>query len=176
MHMNRILIHACASVFCAGMVAVSAPATAKNKIGAVVLSRHEIQNTTGICQGVLPVFDEQNRKRATGITNEGTQRTLISCSLVGDAARPTNNINVQLSNETGLTQVINCTLVSGTRFDRAYFNKSITLGPNQAGLISWTAAADNGGVGFAVPNPRCSFDPGVQFNSVERYFKEAVAR
>jgi hypothetical protein len=168
--MNRTLMFACAGVVFIGAAAASSEA------GATSLTRHEIQNTTGICQGVLPVFDEQNRKRATGITNEGTQRTLISCSLVGDAARPTNNINVQLSNETGLTQVINCTLVSGTRFDRAYFNKSITLGPNQAGLISWTAAANNGGVGFAVPNPRCSFDPGVQFNSVERYFKEAVAR
>ena len=174
--MNRTLTYACASVLCAGLAAVSAPATAKNKIGTVNLTRHEIQNTTGICQGVLPVFDEQIRKRATGITNEGTKMTMVSCSLVGDAARATNNINVQLSNETGLTQVINCTLVSGTRFNRAYFNKSITLGPNAAGLVSWTAVADNGGVGFAVPNPRCSFDPGVQFNSVERYFKESVAR
>jgi hypothetical protein len=93
----------------AALVAVSC-AIGMSTAGAEEITR---QNATGICQGALPAFDTQIRKRPLAIRNEGTQSSFVSCSLAGTGLEEHNSVEIVFTNSSPVSVDVNCTVVSG---------------------------------------------------------------
>src|SRR5690606_12832179 len=71
------------------------------------------QNATGMCQGALPAFDTQIRKRPLAVRNEGTAPAFVSCSLAGTQGEVHESVEIVFTNSGATDAVVNCTVVSG---------------------------------------------------------------
>ena len=71
------------------------------------------QNASGMCQGALPAFDTQIRKRPLGIRNEGTQRAFVSCSLPATQGQEHTLVEILFENSNAASASVNCTVVTG---------------------------------------------------------------
>lgn len=93
------------------------------------------QNATGMCQGALPAFDTQIRKRPLAVRNEGTQGAFVSCSLAGTAGEVHSSVEIVFTNSSAATAQINCTVVSGRTLGPApqYYTHTVSA---PAGLVS----------------------------------------
>lgn len=98
-------------------------------------------NATGVCQGALPVYDTEIRKRPLALRNEGDASAYVSCSL------PSN----VLANIIAYTYVVNrnaaavdvdCTFIAGVVVEILppdYYPLSVSAGPGVATLLEWDA-------------------------------------
>ena len=107
------------------------------------------QNATGACQGSLPAFDTNIRKRPLAVRNEGTGSSFVSCSVMNLYGNGVTTAGVYVKNAGATPATISCTMVSGRQsFSPFYFPKSAEFGAGLGGFLIWDAAADNGGDNF----------------------------
>jgi hypothetical protein len=136
-------------------------------------------NATAFCQGALPVFDVQIRKRPLGVNNEGDSPAFVSCSI----PYPHNAVTVSdavlhLSNRTDTAVVVNCTLVDGVApglpFAAAmYYPKSIILAANSSDPMIWLPGEYELETFGRWQNYSCSLPPGIEINMAGYDFTEA---
>lgn len=84
-------------------------------MGAPGIASAEItrQNAAGMCQGALPAFDTQIRKRPLAIRNEGTQPAFVSCSLPATNGQMHSSVEIIFANSNAAPASVNCTVVTG---------------------------------------------------------------
>lgn len=142
---------------------------------AQAVSVTEGQNASGTCQGALPVFDTQLRKRPLALNNEGTDPAFVSCSLwatnYGQTTVVTGAIAAYFSNNTNTGSSVTCTFVDGVRVvgGVGFFTKTIAVPSNSFASIVWNSATDNGGVPYgAFSNLSCLLPPGTEISFIFR--------
>jgi hypothetical protein len=116
-------------------------------------------NGAGACQGALPNYEGQIRKRPLAIQNEGSAGAFITCSpvsLQGNALHGTGH-ELILINNTNVTKTVNCTGVSGAN----YMPKSVQVPGNGQASLSWLEADGVGGMNLDTMNMSCLIPPGI---------------
>jgi hypothetical protein len=120
-------------------------------------------NATGACKSALPVFDGNIRSRPLGVRNEGTASAFVSCSLPAEHDSEVSVIGLYISNTSGASATVNCTLVNGRNtFSPTYTPQSVVFPGNGS---QW-ATFDPGETpqGGDLVNFSCSLPPGTEIN------------
>ena len=71
---------------------------------------------TARCQGALPAFETQIRKRPLAVQNEGTATSFVTCSFEFDAGESVSGaelLDTYFTNLSGVEKTVNCTAVTG---------------------------------------------------------------
>lgn len=137
-------------------------------------------NATAFCQGALPAFDTQIRKRPLGVNNEGDSNAFVSCSIpYPQNAATIIDAVLHLSNRSDTAVVVHCTLVDGVApglpFTPAmYYPKSIVLAANDSDAMVWVPGEFELETFGHWQNYSCSLPPGVEINMAGYDFNEAT--
>jgi hypothetical protein len=153
--MNRLNVVLAAATVLTGMVA-------SGGANAVTVPRLDFVHGSGFCQGALPSFDTQIRKRPLAVANEGTATAFVSCSM-GTERQPAlvTEADLVLFNRTTASVDVTCTLVHGYQSSASptYISKTVTIAPNNRAFAIWLPA-DNGGSNYSWLNWSCALPPG----------------
>lgn len=162
-----------------GGMAVLAGTLAGGEASAATVSRDYLSHGTASCQAALPVFDGNIRKRPVALGNEGTSTAFVTCDTdsINDFPSGHTGVGVYFNNRAAAAgTVVNCTLVDGAFVANESFPKAsnaMAVGP-AAGVITWSAAADNEGDNFVAPAISCALPPGVDIALVQFIYPEEV--
>ncbi len=139
------------------------------------IERLELSNATGLCQGALPNFEGNLRKRPSGIINVSSTNAFVSCSTTQNFFPPETGtqaeaLGVVLTNTTAAPVNISCTMVAGLNYvgfmSPMQFPKTFTVPANDSLEGSWSTD-DNGGEPFpASLNLSCNLPAGTEIGSV----------
>jgi hypothetical protein len=168
------------SAFFAAGIALAVAAVAP-AAGAVTILRSENVLAAGACQAALPAFEGQVRKRPVAVQNEGWAPAFVTCALESTTYFETGGfattIGIYLTNTGGATATVTCTLVdAGSGYNNPVYqpkSANVSSGGNSTSIL-WTAAADNGGAGYAFPAISCNLPPGTGINGTLRRFPEEI--
>lgn len=142
-------------------------------------------NAVDVCQGSLPAFDVNLRKRPLAIHNEGTQPGFISCSIraplgqIEGGGTNVTQIIVLLTNRATTAQSVSCTLVDGVAapfpsFPAIYLPKTVEIQPGSFGVINWFDFDTEAGR-YRLPNLSCALPPQTEINIVQMNTEAAEA-
>lgn len=149
---------------CAALLTVAAGTVASGDAFAEITR----QNATGMCQGALPAFDTQIRKRPLAVRNEGTAPAFVSCSLAGTQGEVHESVEIVFTNSGATDAVVNCTVVSG----RATFSTPPQYYPQPelalpaSGSDSVVYEFDNAVDPANLVNASCMLPPGVSLDYI----------
>jgi hypothetical protein len=133
-------------------------------------------NPTARCQGALPAFETQIRKRPLAVQNEGTANSFITCSFETDVGNATGNAPVLLdtyfSNNTAAAINLSCTAVTGFQGGESneYLNQTITIPANGQGNLFWTDTDFENGIASGLISISCNIPRGVGINDTYIYW------
>ena len=104
-----------------------------------------VSNAAGACQGSLPIYNANLRKRPLGILNEGATSAFLSCGLQwGVMPGNTPQTYVTATNRNATAVDLTCTLldgypiVTGEPFARVYYHpKTISIAADSTASIVW---------------------------------------
>lgn len=142
------------------------------------IDRMEMTNATGLCQGALPAYENQLRKRPTGIMNQGPGNAFVSCSTTQNFTsqifgHQAIEFGVELYNSTNASVLVTCTLVEGFNFFSFQYPKPFLIAAGFSHEGRWTVQDDAGGDPFlASLNLSCNLPAGVEISSVYWYSPE----
>lgn len=128
-------------------------------------------NATGFCQGALPVFDTELRKRPLGLNNEGDAGAYVSCSVpVPHNPDTTDNAVIYMTNRNAAAVDVSCIFVDGvvadSGFPTGYYPQTISLNPGIFTAMVWLPG-DFGLTSFSgYTNFSCNLPAGVELNLV----------
>ena len=152
--MNRLNVVLAAATVLTGL-AVSERAQAVN------VNRLDFNHASGFCQGALPSFDTNIRKRPLAVANEGSATAFVSCSMGGERNNAITEATLHIYNRTSTNVNVSCTLVHG--FESAssptFIPKTLSVPANSDAYFQWLPA-DNGGANFSWLNWTCALPPG----------------
>ncbi|MEP6634666.1 MAG: hypothetical protein ABJA62_10715 [Luteimonas sp.] len=140
---------------------ISAPVQAADEVNEVGA------NATSNCQGALPNFEGNIRKRPLAVQNEGTASAFITCSF--STQYDTADINqvgyftLFFNNQTASAKNVTCTGVAGyaSNLTNTFISKNVSVAANSEGEIDFVPA-DNGGQGYyPLVNVSCNIPVGV---------------
>lgn len=123
---------------------------ASTQVDALDVLSTQGSGAAGNCQAALPSYEGQIRKRPLALANEGDAAAFVTCALTTEEV----SLNVQgfstdVRNLSNVPVTLSCTAVVGEDAGSAdYVVKSIELGPQASGTLSWTGL-DAGGVVLA---------------------------
>ena len=128
----------------------------------------EGSNAVGYCQGALPSFDTEIRKRPLAVRNEGIAHAFVSCSVAYNAAGGNTTVSVIMVNRNAVVTAVDCTFVDGLVAEvgapgfPAYYPQSLALLPGEINGIAWEA--DDFDLTSFSPwaNLSCALPPGVE--------------
>ncbi len=132
-------------------------------------------NATNSCAGTLPVYQTQLRQRPLALTNEGTSSAFATCAFDLEGAfggfEPVTAVYIYLTNSTGSTIDVNCTLVDGVEatlssaigggYAPQYYAKTTSVAANSAGLAVWQATDYSLTTFSPFAQTSCLLQPGV---------------
>jgi hypothetical protein len=138
-------------------------------------------NASGLCQGALPAFDTNIRKRPLAVANEGTAAAFVSCSIpFANNASSIDDAVVMMVNRNETAVDVGCTFVDGVVAEAgltdlpAYYPQTVTLEPGVLTPIIWEPA-DYGLTSFSpYENFNCKLPPGVEINLVGYDYTDAA--
>jgi hypothetical protein len=136
-------------------------------------------NATAFCQGALPAFDTEIRKRPLGVNNEGDSNAFVSCSIpIGHNPESINNAVVYLTNRNGAPVDVTCTLVDGLVADLgagapSYYPQTVTLPANGSGGLIWMPADFELETFSPYQNYSCNVPAGVEINLLGHDYTDA---
>lgn len=150
---------------------------------AAAIERLELTNATGLCQGALPSFEGNLRKRPSGIINTSTtQSAFVSCSTTQNFFTPATGgtasvLGLLLTNPTSASVSFSCTLVTGFNYvgvsSPMQYPKTFVVPAGATSEVQWTAEDDNAGEPFpASLNVSCNLPAGTEIGSVYWYNQE----
>lgn len=152
------------------LLTIAVASTYSISANAVVTEHSNGSNPVARCQGALPAFETQIRKRPLAVQNEGTGPAFITCSFEVDVANAIGNAPILLdtyfSNNTAAPINLTCTAVSGFQGGTNEFvPQTIQLAPgNEQGNLFWVDTDFEGGLGSGVISISCNLPPGVGVN------------
>lgn len=134
-------------------------------------------NAIDVCQGALPSFDGDLRKRPLGIINEGASTAFVNCSIraplgqMGGGGTNVSQIILLMTNRSTTAQTVNCTLVDGVAapfpsFPAVYLPKTSTIQPGAFAVVNWFGF-ETTAERFRLPNLSCGLPPEVEINIVQ---------
>lgn len=136
---------------------------------AVTVLHGNASGPTARCQGALPVFDTNIRKRPLAVQNESSSNAFVTCSFEFDAAHADDNspalLDVYLVNRSGAPRDVTCTAVSG--FDTGtneFVSRTVTIPSGQQGNPFWTPADFTNGLGSGLISISCNLPAGTGVN------------
>ena len=146
------------------------------------IERLEVTNAAGVCQGALPNFETNLRKRPSGIVNVSTTtNAFVSCSTTQNFFPPEGAGNAEalgivLTNPTAAPVTVACTMVAGLNYagfmSPMQFPKSFEIPAGDAFEATWDSD-DNGGDPLPGSlNVSCNLPAGVEISSVYWYNPE----
>lgn len=129
------------------LIAASAPASALDLVST------NISNASGNCHVTNFGYSQQATYKALSLDNIGTGKIFVNCGLLSDeTAAGITSMSISVHNQNSAPSTISCTAVVGTSASPAtYYAKSVGVGPGAENKITWTAAADGGGILFKHP-------------------------
>lgn len=129
---------------------------------------------TAICQGALPAFETQIRKRPLALQNEGDASAFVTCSFnnpgINSGGTRISSITVYLQNAAAGSRTVSCTAVNtGPGADTGaalYATRSIQVPRNATGSTALQfASSDFPGAPFLLPGESvsvsCNLLPGI---------------
>lgn len=128
----------------------------------------ESANATAFCQGALPAFDTEIRKRPLAVRNEGDAGAFVSCSIPVNYAGANTGVHVYLVNRDTETATVDCTFVDGivTEFGGpnfpVYYPQSIALLADAGEILSWEASEFELASFSSIANISCVLPPGTE--------------
>lgn len=131
-------------------------------------------NAAGNCNGALPSYEGELRKRPLGIQNEGDSPAFVTCSVPGDYFASGNLVvAVAMSNQGAAPVTVNCTFVDGVTapFGEAmYYPQAVEIAPGSVGVAEWNPA--EGEAFSSNANVSCNVPVGAAINFVEVVYLE----
>ncbi|WP_457007542.1 hypothetical protein [Luteimonas sp. A537] len=160
--------------FTFGITAIAAGLLVAASASAAPVIRAHTVNAAGACNGALPSYEGELRKRPLGVQNEGTAPAFVTCSLPGDFYASANLMLVAaFTNQNAAPVDVNCTFVDGMTppFDApAYYPQTITVAANGANIGEWLPP--EGQAFSSLANVSCSLPAGVALNVLEVAYVE----
>lgn len=153
--MNRLNVVLAGATVLAGLAA-------SGGAKAVTVARLDFNHASGFCQGALPSFDTNIRKRPLAVANEGTATAFVSCSMGNERADSTiTEATLVVFNRNASPMDVTCTLVHGFQSSASptFISKTATIAANDRAFLSWLPA-DNAGANYSWLNWSCSLPPG----------------
>lgn len=136
-------------------------------------------NPTARCQGALPAFETQIRKRPLAVQNEGTANSFITCSFEYDVVNAIGNSGVLLdtyfSNNTAAAVNLNCTAVTGFQGEDSvneYVAQTIAIPANGHANPVWIDTDFENGFASGLISISCNIPPGVGINDTYIFWVE----
>jgi len=148
---------------CMGLAAMAISALPSPEAHAI-----ESANATSFCQGALPAFDTEIRKRPLAVRNEGTADAFVSCSIPTNYAGPNTSVSVYLVNRSAGTATVDCTFVDGIVTEiggpgfPVYYPQSIALLAGAAEPLVWEASEFELTAFSTIANVSCALPPGTE--------------
>jgi hypothetical protein len=147
---------------------------------ASAIERLELTNATGLCQGALPNFETNLRKRPSGVLNiSTTTNAFVSCSttqnfFLTETGSAAVLLGALLTNATAAPVNVSCTMVTGLNYlgfeSPTQYPKTFTVPANSSIEGVWSTEDDNGGEPFpASLNLSCNLPAGIEIGSVYWY-------
>jgi hypothetical protein len=126
-------------------------------------------NPAARCQGALPAFETQIRKRPLAVQNEGTANSFITCSFEADVGNATGNAPVLLdtyfSNNTAASINLTCTAVTGFQGGTNEFvSKTVTMPAGGDGNLFWADTDFDDGFASGLVSISCNIPRGAGIN------------
>lgn len=158
--MNRLTLAVASMAMVAGMAASQ---------DAFAIERLNLTNGAGSCQGALPNFEGNLRKRPTAIANEGTANAFVSCSITQDFLGNPATYGLLLNNNGSAAANVSCTLAAGIKINGqqapTLIPKTFSVPAGSFAEVQWSSE-DNGDV--ALPrsgNWSCNIPVGVEIGA-----------
>lgn len=147
---------------------------------ASAIQRQNAVNGSGACQGALPNYEGNLRKRPTAIANEGSTNAFVSCSTQHDVLGNYAYFYGLVLNNNGTAHAnVTCTLVAGVKINEntppILIPKSTAVLPGGWEHMSW-GESDNGGELLPpTGNWSCNLPPGTEIAYVYVYVEDGSA-
>lgn len=139
---------------------------------AFAMERYNLTNGAGACQGAMPHYEGNLRKRPTAIANEGSTNAFVSCSLAQDWFGNSAYYGLVVNNNGTAEVIVTCTFAAGIKLNgNSLFVPTLLpkTFPVPAGAYAdpqWTAA-DNGNSPLpASGNWSCNLPAGTEIGGV----------
>ena len=130
-----------------GVLTVATGALLSVQASAATVVKYNSKAASGACQGALPNYEGNFRKRPLAVVNEGSTAAFLTCG-IDDAATDgtigTNEVTLYVVNRTGAAADISCTMVDGyvdaTTGFANYYPQTITASSTTYSFLDWTGS------------------------------------
>lgn len=161
-----------------GFAAVTLAVAAVSSVPASAQTTHaNASQPSARCQGALPAFETQIRKRPLAVQNEGSSTSFVTCSFEFDAAESAAGaelVDTYFTNGTAVDKTVNCTAVTGwSGGTNEYVSLSTVVPANSAGEANpfWLAEDfEGGGMASGLVSISCNLPTGVGINDTYVYW------
>jgi hypothetical protein len=165
--MNRSVITLGIATAFLGTLAAASPANA------VTVTRSIYTQASGACQGALPNYENNFRKRPLAVANEGTTNAFVTCGVrTTEDTSVANAVELFVTNRNAAAVDVNCTLVDGI------FDNTIGFANYYPQTVSSAAGVDSGfsWSGFSSPWQQisCNVPAKIEVNMVYSSVDENV--
>jgi len=133
---------------------------------AVDVARNLMSSAAGVCQGALPNYEGNIRKRPLAVVNEGSSDAFVTCAFPGFGGEVHDTYYLYVRNRGSDTITFTCTAVYGSEVEGTpvYVTKSVPRAPGVSGSLFWLPGD---GIGTAYPTSvSCLLPPGGAIGNV----------
>jgi hypothetical protein len=116
---------------------------AAGTVNAATVTRSLYTQASGACQGALPNFENNFRKRPLAVANEGATDAFLTCGVrTTEDTSTANAVELYVTNRNAAAVDVNCTLVDGV-FDNTigfanYYPQTVTATAGVDSAFSWS--------------------------------------
>ena len=161
------------SVITLGMAtAFVATLAAASTATAATVTRSIYTQASGACQGALPNYENNLRKRPLAVANEGTTNAFVTCGVRNTEDQTANAVELYVTNRNAAAVDVNCTLVDGI-FDATtgfanYYPQTVSANAGVDSAFSWS------GFGSPYQQISCNVPAKIEVNMVYSSVDENV--
>ncbi len=167
-----------------GVALAAIGAAASGAATASVVTKAEYNQASGtMCQGALPNFEGNFRKRPLAVANEGTTNAFLTCGLTSQYDSSTGGVPqviLIVTNRNAADTDMSCTLVDGyvdsTVGFADYFPQTITVAAGQFTVFNWSASGAGGTNDpvFGYPAISCNVPASFEVNLEGHAYSEEI--
>lgn len=128
-----------------GVLTAATGALLSVQASAATVAKYTSKAASGACQGALPNYEGNFRKRPLAVVNEGSTAAFLTCGIDNpDGDNGTNRVELYVVNRTGAAADISCTMVDGfvdaTMGFANYYPQTITANTTSYSFFQWTGS------------------------------------
>ncbi len=137
---------------------------AAGTVNAATVTRSLYTQASGACQGALPIYETNFRKRPLAVANEGVTNAFVTCGVRNTEDNTANAVELYVTNRNAADVSVDCTLVDGI------FDNTIGFASYYPQTKTATAGVDSGfswsGFGSPWQQISCNVPAKVEVNMV----------